>query len=268
MYNVVEQLLTINRISVFNLNQELEYTIPKKGIKGCVYDQKIDLDHPEFNGEVKHIYCNTILHSGQLEGNLYIFQDYGLGDLDFQMSIWDSNVTLPLRAYFPTFDISLGWYKGYWVLTFVENKTLHLINLTKGEEPNIDDFDSKRPFTVVLYTNSKYQLENPVYVGVYLNKKENPSELKVKIPNVILRDLLSPSNLRNLIFNDSYTPNPNYITRSTLVERGYELNGNTWTKGNIKIIDDREEYPNVYFMTSNDKAIFTIEELEKYETGN
>lgn len=137
-------------------------------------------------------YDNIIVTSSELEGPLYVFQDYGnddnyTGDSPF--------IPIPIQLLIPFYNISVAHYNGQYCFCYRFSKYIIVKSILEDNLPkNIVDVDPKRPTDFGLYTVD-WNFDSPTYIWIRINTKE-PYLIEGKTP--ILSVVLEPFKLYGL----------------------------------------------------------------------
>lgn len=258
MYHVIDDISSLKKIvfcDYYNYDDE-DKVIPVKQLIVDLYGKKYTLpDDKDLSLQWKGIYNNIIVTAPELEGEMIILQDYGMG-----CSSKEEYYELPLDFLLSNNFPSLMWYNNslwHCELDYNTQSTLVCIRLCDYSKIDLNNINSKRPYNINLLVEKNYTLQSPLYfnIRIYYNDKTDDLMLKA-LPTY--GELINPTVLQDTIntiaeYGSFGKTNENteieYLTRDYLVNKGFSYNADSksWSNGVITIKDNGELPPDEVF---------------------
>lgn len=252
MYNVIEE---INKCRIICIEKSTDDELQDENLNGSeidLYGNKFSFPAPVNNRS----YNNITVTKPNL--TLIILQDYGQGDLN---PIPEEYSYIPAFLVPIYFSGSIGWCNGYLSIITRNGDILHVIQLQKIPQIEIEKLNAKRPFSYELCSKG-----NKVFVAVLLNYLENTQRYLIDL-DIDKTEILDPVYIEwavsvSMEAQEDYTVERQngrtFISRDWLVANGWKFDGKAWYKNSQKIVDDCDIQP---AFTYNSKEIFYIDEI-------
>lgn len=257
MYEVVEELKSVEAVYFFDENRKLIKEVAFKGVKYYPLGEPNEIS--ELTGESGYPYYNNIVLVCEL-GEVIIFQSYGDGEFITPDGYEEVNKSLIVSNN----NSSLGYHDGWFVSVDKFVNHLSIQRLFKAPLPDLSSLNWKRPYSFCVLNKDK-----DIYYWVHLSfgRDAEPSKFLVKA-QFSYDEVFSPSNINSVLIlypvrYDADYDLRHYITRDLLVYRGFCFRDGYWEKDGILIKDNRGYYPVDRCFYYNDEEIYLTKELDE-----